>query len=90
MRVSACERRLLAALWRVLIPSSQAKSRHLLFARRIATDKQSVKMAATLTFWDRNPPYAAVAVARLGDVPVSPTPDPKATKETVPTLIVSG
>ncbi|PNW76392.1 hypothetical protein CHLRE_11g467547v5 [Chlamydomonas reinhardtii] len=47
-------------------------------------------MSATLTFWDRNPPYAAVALARLANVPVAATHDPKATKETVPTLSVSG
>ncbi|KAG2484195.1 hypothetical protein HYH03_017007 [Edaphochlamys debaryana] len=47
-------------------------------------------MAATLSFWDRNPPYAALAVARLGAVPVNAVPDPKATKETVATLSVAG
>ncbi|KXZ44656.1 hypothetical protein GPECTOR_64g150 [Gonium pectorale] len=47
-------------------------------------------MAATLSFWDRSPPFAALAVARLGDVAVAASPDPKATKETVPTLVVAG
>ncbi|PNH09799.1 putative glutamate--tRNA ligase, cytoplasmic [Tetrabaena socialis] len=47
-------------------------------------------MSATLSFWERNPPYAALAIARLGEVPVAAVPDPKATKETIPTLSVSG
>ncbi|GLC51783.1 hypothetical protein PLESTB_000547800 [Pleodorina starrii] len=67
----------------------QARIR-LLQARQASTDGRSTAMAATLTFWDRNPPYAAVAIARLGDVAVSAMPDPKATKETVPTLTVAG
>jgi glutamyl-tRNA synthetase len=44
---------------------------------------------AALTFWERNPPLAAVAVAKLLDVDVAPDPDPKATKDTVPTLKLS-
>ncbi len=39
-----------------------------------------------LTYWERNPPYAAVALAALANVPVNNVADPKATKETVPAL----
>ena len=36
-----------------------------------------------LTFWDRQPPLAALALAQHAGVPLSHEADPKATKETV-------
>ncbi|GIM07727.1 hypothetical protein Vretimale_11813, partial [Volvox reticuliferus] len=84
MRGSACELRLLLPLRRLWA------GYQLLAGGRTYSLKRPSVMAATLTFWDRSPPYAALAVARLGDVPLSAMPDPKATKETVPTLSVAG
>ena len=40
----------------------------------------------TLTYWDRQPPFAALALAKHAHVDLSHEADPKATKETVPTL----
>jgi glutamyl-tRNA synthetase len=40
----------------------------------------------TLTYWDRQPPLAALALAQHADVPLKHEADPKATKETVATL----
>jgi len=40
----------------------------------------------TLTYWDRQPPLAAVALAKHTNVDLKHTADPKATKETIPTL----
>ena len=42
--------------------------------------------APELTFWERNPPFAALAAAKLAGASVSAKPDPKATKDTVATL----
>lgn len=40
----------------------------------------------SLTFWDRNPPYAAVAAAKLAGTALDVKPDLKATKDYVATL----
>lgn len=40
----------------------------------------------TLTYWDRQPPFAAVALAKHANVAVKHESDPKATKQTIPTL----
>ncbi|KAI8476061.1 MAG: tRNA synthetases class I, catalytic domain-containing protein [Monoraphidium minutum] len=40
----------------------------------------------TLTYWERQPPLAGVALAKHANVPLKHEADPKATKETVPTL----
>lgn len=39
-----------------------------------------------LTYWERQPPLAALALAKHADVQLKHEADPKATKETVPTL----
>ena len=39
-----------------------------------------------LTYWDRTPPYAAIALAQEAKVDLQHAADPKATKETVATL----
>jgi glutamyl-tRNA synthetase len=39
-----------------------------------------------LTYWERQPPLAAVALAKHANVSLKHEADPKATKETVPTL----
>ena len=46
---------------------------------RAATTTMSA--AAALTFWDRAPPYALVALAALAGVPLELKPDPKAGKD---------
>uniref|UniRef100_A0A7S0WYI8 glutamate--tRNA ligase n=1 Tax=Chlamydomonas leiostraca TaxID=1034604 RepID=A0A7S0WYI8_9CHLO len=56
---------------------------------RFASD--ATKMASdgqlpSLTFWDRNPPFAAVAAAKLAGTALDVKPDPKATKDYVATL----
>lgn len=43
-------------------------------------------MAAQLSYWERNPPFAAVAFAKLLGVDLNHAADPKGTKETVATL----
>jgi glutamyl-tRNA synthetase len=43
-------------------------------------------MAAVLSFWDRAPPLALAALAQLAGVDVELKPDPKASKDTQPTL----
>lgn len=53
--------------------------------RRIATIAMPM-----LTFWERNAPFSVLAAARVAQVPVNATPDPKGTKETVATLTVDG
>eukprot|EP00775_Hariotina_reticulata_P007441 gene7441-7651_t len=40
----------------------------------------------SLSYWERNPPYAAVAVALYANVPLEHAADPKGTKATIPTL----
>lgn len=52
-------------------------------------------MAATqqpqLTYWERNPPYAAVALAHQAKVDLQHGADPKGTNKSIPTLkFVSG
>lgn len=42
--------------------------------------------APVLTFWERNPPFAALAAAKLSGASLDAKPDPKATKDTVATL----
>lgn len=39
-----------------------------------------------LTYWDRNPPYAAIALAKHAGVDLKHEADPKATNKTVATL----
>jgi glutamyl-tRNA synthetase len=41
---------------------------------------------AALTYWDRAPPYALVALASMAGVPLELKPDPKAGKDAPPTL----
>ena len=41
---------------------------------------------ALLTYWDRNPPYAAIALAKHAGVDLKHEADPKATNKTVATL----
>lgn len=43
-------------------------------------------MAAVLSFWDRAPPLALAALAQLAGVDVELKPDPKASKDTQPTV----
>jgi hypothetical protein len=38
--------------------------------------------APVLTFWERAPPLAAVAAAKLGDVDIAVQPEVKGTKDT--------
>ncbi len=45
---------------------------------------------ASISFWDRSPPFAAAATAKLGGVPVELKADTKLTKESVATLMVAG
>lgn len=40
----------------------------------------------SLSFWDRIPPFGAVAAAKIASVALIVTPDAKGTKDTVPTL----
>lgn len=42
--------------------------------------------APLLTFWERNPPFAALAAAKLSGAVIDAKPDPKATKDTIATL----
>jgi glutamyl-tRNA synthetase len=44
---------------------------------------------AKLTYWERNPPFAAIGAASLAKVLLPHEADPKATKETVPTITFS-
>eukprot|EP00201_Polytomella_parva_P009213 CAMPEP_0175064070 /NCGR_PEP_ID=MMETSP0052_2-20121109/15117_1 /TAXON_ID=51329 ORGANISM="Polytomella parva, Strain SAG 63-3" /NCGR_SAMPLE_ID=MMETSP0052_2 /ASSEMBLY_ACC=CAM_ASM_000194 /LENGTH=719 /DNA_ID=CAMNT_0016330357 /DNA_START=184 /DNA_END=2343 /DNA_ORIENTATION=+ len=44
---------------------------------------------ATIHYWDRNPPYGALAIAAVGDVTVTINSDPKATKDTVASLALA-
>jgi hypothetical protein len=46
----------------------------------------AVMAAPTLTFWERNAPVAAVAVAKFCNVSITATADPKGTKDTVAAL----
>lgn len=39
-----------------------------------------------LTYWDRTPPYAAIALAEAANVSLSHAADPKGTKETITKL----
>lgn len=39
-----------------------------------------------LTYWERNPPYAALALAQEAKVDLQHAADPKATKETIAKL----
>lgn len=39
-----------------------------------------------LTYWDRTPPYAAIALAQEAGVELQHAADPKATKETITKL----
>jgi len=39
-----------------------------------------------LSYWERNPPYAAVAIALYAKLPLEHPADPKGTKATPPTL----
>lgn len=44
------------------------------------------QIQAQLTYWDRNPPYAAIALAQEAGVALEHAADPKATKETIAKL----
>jgi hypothetical protein len=46
--------------------------------------------APLLTYWDRAPPFACVALSKYAGVELKHEADPKATKETVPTLQFDG
>jgi hypothetical protein len=39
-----------------------------------------------LTYWDRNPPFAAVALAQQANLALQHAADPKATNKTIATL----
>lgn len=39
-----------------------------------------------LTYWERNPPYAAIALSFQAGVALEHAADPKATNKSVPTL----
>jgi glutamyl-tRNA synthetase len=45
---------------------------------------------AVCTYWERSPPFAALALANLGGVAFEHAADPKATNKTVPTLKFEG
>lgn len=45
---------------------------------------------AALTYWERQPPFAALALGKYAGVGLQHAADPKATKETVPTLRFPG
>lgn len=44
------------------------------------------QIQAQVTYWDRNPPYAAIALAQEAGVALEHAADPKATKETIAKL----
>jgi hypothetical protein len=44
---------------------------------------------ASLAFWDKAPAISAVAAARLAGLALDVKPDPKGSKDTVPTLTLS-
>lgn len=81
--------RLLGVAYRIA-SGQQTRGEPLSWSRRWAASGGLRLQMSTLTFWERNPPFAALATARLGGVPVAATPDPKGTKETVPTLNAEG
>jgi hypothetical protein len=60
------------------------------FSRHIASRASPAMAEASLSFWERAPPYAAAALARLGEVSLLLVADSKATKDTVPSLSVAG
>jgi hypothetical protein len=55
-------------------------------AAAAAAGSAATSQQPLLTYWDRNPPYAAVALAAAAGVEVPHAADPKATKETLAKL----
>lgn len=51
-----------------------------------ATAAGSVAAQPQLTYWDRQPPYAAIALAQEAGVDLHHAADPHATKETIASL----
>ena len=70
--------------------SSTASCGHILRTCSPCSPCSSAKMASDdqplLTYWDRNAPFGAVAVARFANTHLKHAAEPKGTKETVPTL----
>jgi hypothetical protein len=46
----------------------------------------SSQQQPVLTYWDRNPPFAAVALAQHANVALQHAADPKATNKSIATL----
>jgi hypothetical protein len=51
-----------------------------------AVSAGSPEQLAQLTYWDRNPPYAVIALAQEASIDLPHAADPKATKETTAKL----
>lgn len=70
--------------------ASSAPFAALVAASQASRPAVTMAAAAAIAFWDRSPPFAALATAKLGGVPLEVKPDMKGNKDMVAVLAVEG
>lgn len=76
----------LVSLSRLLAVSAQRLGHAPVWLHRRLSPAASAMAAPSLSFWERQPAYGALAAARLADVQIELKPDPKGSKTTTETL----